>query len=244
MPREYNCCVPGCTNSHNCTGAAFLLVPPNDPKCLCVADSDPTITTTTSTTTSTTTPTTSTTTATTTTSMTTTITTTSTTTTATTTTTTATPTTTTSTATTTCNVVRQVVSQNDACNQWKTSVMMLHRDRSYFTSIPHLHKGRHGANAFLVPHNRLSQCRHAQTDGPRRVALQFDHLVSTGGQQNSNNRSDDNEEAGDTITTSVLWDQSSQVWLLSKSWSETKGRRGSRTGTVIMKMGESLLNPV
>ena len=43
----YNCCVPGCTNSHNRSGAAFLRrifaypVPPNDPKCLCVADSDP-----------------------------------------------------------------------------------------------------------------------------------------------------------------------------------------------------------
>ena len=38
---EYNCCVPGCTNNHNCSGAAFLLgvfacpVPPNDPKGLC-----------------------------------------------------------------------------------------------------------------------------------------------------------------------------------------------------------------
>ena len=47
MPRKYNCCVPGCTNSHNCNGAALLLgisvcpVPPNDPKCLFVADSDP-----------------------------------------------------------------------------------------------------------------------------------------------------------------------------------------------------------
>ena len=25
MPRQYNCCVPGCTNSHNCCDAAFLL---------------------------------------------------------------------------------------------------------------------------------------------------------------------------------------------------------------------------
>ena len=47
MSSQYNCCVPGCTNSHNCSGVAFLLgicacpVPPNDPKCLCVADSDP-----------------------------------------------------------------------------------------------------------------------------------------------------------------------------------------------------------
>ena len=47
MPWQYNCCVPGCTNSHNCRGAAFLLgifaclVSPNDPKCLCVDHSDP-----------------------------------------------------------------------------------------------------------------------------------------------------------------------------------------------------------
>ena len=47
MPRQYNCCVAGCTNSHNCSVAAFLLcictclVPPNDPKCLCVRDCDP-----------------------------------------------------------------------------------------------------------------------------------------------------------------------------------------------------------
>ena len=40
MPRQHNCCVPGCRNRHNCSGAAFLLgifaflVPPNDPKCL------------------------------------------------------------------------------------------------------------------------------------------------------------------------------------------------------------------
>ena len=39
LPRQYNCCVPGCTNSHSCRGAAFLLgiftcpVPPNDPEC-------------------------------------------------------------------------------------------------------------------------------------------------------------------------------------------------------------------
>ena len=38
---------PGCTNSHYCSGVAYLLgifacsVPPNDPKCLCVAGSDP-----------------------------------------------------------------------------------------------------------------------------------------------------------------------------------------------------------
>ena len=25
MPRQCNCCVPGCTNSHNCSNAAFLL---------------------------------------------------------------------------------------------------------------------------------------------------------------------------------------------------------------------------
>ena len=37
----------GCTNSHNCSGVTFLLgiftclVPPNNPKCPCVADSDP-----------------------------------------------------------------------------------------------------------------------------------------------------------------------------------------------------------
>ena len=47
MPRQYNCCAPGCTNSHNCSVAAFLLaifacpVSPNDPKRLCVADPDP-----------------------------------------------------------------------------------------------------------------------------------------------------------------------------------------------------------
>ena len=26
MPRQYNWCVPGCANSHNCSGAAYLLV--------------------------------------------------------------------------------------------------------------------------------------------------------------------------------------------------------------------------
>ena len=26
MLQQYNCCVPGCTKSHNCSGAAFLLV--------------------------------------------------------------------------------------------------------------------------------------------------------------------------------------------------------------------------
>ena len=47
MLRQYNCCVPGCTNSLPCSAAVVLLgifacpVPPNDPKCLCVADSDP-----------------------------------------------------------------------------------------------------------------------------------------------------------------------------------------------------------
>ena len=46
MQRQYNCRLPGCTNSHNGSGAACLLgisacpVPPNDPKCLCVADSN------------------------------------------------------------------------------------------------------------------------------------------------------------------------------------------------------------
>ena len=47
MPHHYNCCVPGCTNNHNCSDAAFLLgifacpVPANDPKCLRGTDSDP-----------------------------------------------------------------------------------------------------------------------------------------------------------------------------------------------------------
>ena len=55
MPHRYNFCVPGCTNSHNCSDAAFLLVPAwilslvffpwpvprNDPKCLRGTDSDP-----------------------------------------------------------------------------------------------------------------------------------------------------------------------------------------------------------
>ena len=46
IPQQYNCCVPGSTNSHKCSRAAFwhfcaCPVPPNDPKCLCGTDFDP-----------------------------------------------------------------------------------------------------------------------------------------------------------------------------------------------------------
>ena len=40
MPRQYDCCVTGCTNSHNCSVVALLLgiftalVPSNDSNCL------------------------------------------------------------------------------------------------------------------------------------------------------------------------------------------------------------------
>ena len=40
IPRQYNCCVPGCRSSHNYSGVAFFAcpVPPNDSKYFCVAD--------------------------------------------------------------------------------------------------------------------------------------------------------------------------------------------------------------
>ena len=43
----------------------------------------------------------------------------------------------------------------------------------------YLQVNRHGLDAPLVSQDRLSQSCHAQPDGPRRVALPFDHLART-----------------------------------------------------------------